>query len=216
MKKITLILCLIALLCIFSACNGGDTVVYDSNDAIFKLSMADSLEMYQTFTFYEKDSTKYSAFGEFIASYTEIKSTVTDDDKVIYVLNPLPEYDIWEVSRKEQEFSIYTDAEDNVALVSEKMQLFDERLGDYEFNGEFGYVPYHVDIKALFVPVTNVTTYGISVKFGKDKDSDGFNYVNVYSGEVCVGTIYYQATELVKENIEMWLTQYVKTNLFIY
>lgn len=171
----------------------------------------------------EEEYENYDAYNEFIDYYNgEFKNSCLDK---FYLLNPGYPQEGWGPYMNTRDFEIYTEEikEDEAyvnTLVSESIMLYDRKIGSpYDSNhyhGEpvlDGASHWTIYMRIFLFPIANELDGEIRLEFGEyNSEKWRFDhYINLYIGETCLGTCYYDAAVEIPLS---WYQNYFKTNLF--
>lgn len=99
----------------------------------------------------------------------------------------------------------------------EQIMLYSGVLGDggYQDPDDDGAVPWSIELKTFFVPIVDqIETNTIHLEFGNDSGDKYFPYyINIYIGNVCVGTSYYRVNTYISQR---WFQSYYRSYLLKY
>ena len=209
MKKLTAVI--ITFVALFGVCFGTagcnnaekDTVNYTATAPTIYYELDDSVKNEYVYKGYEK------------LIFTEEQDEITQfykenlSDSNLYLLNY--GYELWDANF--HYYNVYRGTGNNKLFARMNFSLFDKELGVWAPQNKPSGVNISLEFCMFIIPTESKAENGFKLEFGKSEDKFyGYNkYVNVYNGEECFATCYFDRG--VRSIEEEWFENYFANNL---
>lgn len=209
MKKFAAVI--ITFVALFGVCFGAagcndaekDTVNYTATAPAIYYELDDSVKNEYVYKGYEK------------LIFTEEQDEITQfykenlSDSNLYLLDY--GYELWDANF--HYYNVYRGTGNNKLFARMNFSLFDKELGVWAPQNKPSGVNISLEFCMFIIPTESKAENGFKLEFGKSKDKFyGYNkYVNVYNGEECFATCYFDRG--VRSIKEEWFQNYFANNL---
>ncbi len=211
MKKLTAVI--ITFVALFGVCFGAagcndaekDTINYTATAPVIYYELDDSVKNEYVYKGYEK------------LIFTEEQDEITQfykenlSDSNLYLLNY--GYELWDANF--HYYNVYRGTGNNKLFARMNFSLFDEELGVWAPQNKPSGVNISLEFCMFIIPTESKAENGFKLEFGKSKDKIyGYDkYLNVYNGEECFATCYFDRG--VGSIEEEWFENYFTNNLIM-
>lgn len=211
MKKLTAVI--ITFVALFGVCFGAagcndaekDTINYTATAPVIYYELDDSVKNEYVYKGYEK------------LIFTEEQDEITQfykenlSDSNLYLLNY--GYELWDANF--HFYDIYRGTDNNKIFAFMRFRLFDKELGVWAPQNKPSGVNISLEFCMFIIPTESKAENGFKLEFGKSKDKIyGYDkYLNVYNGEECFATCYFDRG--VRSIKEEWFENYFTNNLIM-
>lgn len=211
MKKLTAVI--ITFVALFGVCFGAagcndaekDTINYTATAPVIYYELDDSV----------KNEYVYKGYGKLI--FTEEQDEITQfykenlSDSNLYLLNY--GYELWDANF--HYYNVYRGTGNNKLFARMNFSLFDKELGVWAPQNKPSGVNISLEFCMFIIPTESKAENGFKLEFGKSKDKIyGYDkYLNVYNGEECFATCYFDRG--VGSIEEEWFENYFTNNLIM-
>ncbi len=211
MKKLTAVI--ITFVALFGVCFGAagcndaekDTINYTATAPVIYYELDDSVKNEYVYKGYEK------------LIFTEEQDEITQfykenlSDSNLYLLNY--GYELWDANF--HYYNVYRGTGNNKLFARMNFSLFDKELGVWAPQNKPSGVNISLEFCMFIIPTESKAENGFKLEFGKSKDKIyGYDkYLNVYNGEECFATCYFDRG--VRSIKEEWFQNYFANNLIM-
>ncbi len=211
MKKLTAVI--ITFVALFGVCFGAagcndaekDTINYTATAPVIYYELDDSVKNEYVYKGYEK------------LIFTEEQDEITQfykenlSDSNLYLLNY--GYELWDANF--HYYNVYRGTGNNKLFARMNFSLFDKELGVWAPQNKPSGVNISLEFCMFIIPTESKAENGFKLEFGKSKDKIyGYDkYLNVYNGEECFATCYFDRG--VRSIKEEWFQNYFTNNLIM-
>lgn len=211
MKKLTAVV--ITFVALFGVCFGvagcndaeKDTINYTATAPVIYYELDDSVKNEYVYKGYEK------------LIFTEEQDEITQfykenlSDSNLYLLNY--GYELWDANF--HYYNVYRGTGNNKLFARMNFSLFDKELGVWAPQNKPSGVNISLEFCMFIIPTESKAENGFKLEFGKSKDKIyGYDkYLNVYNGEECFATCYFDRG--VRSIKEEWFQNYFTNNLIM-
>lgn len=211
MKKLTAVI--ITFVALFGVCFGAagcndaekDTINYTATAPVIYYELDDSVKNEYVYKGYEK------------LIFTEEQDEITQfykenlSDSNLYLLNY--GYELWDANF--HYYNVYRGTGNNKLFARMNFSLFDKELGVWAPQNKPSGVNISLEFCMFIIPTESKAENGFKLEFGKSKDKIyGYDkYLNVYNGEECFATCYFDRG--VRSIKEEWFENYFTNNLIM-
>lgn len=209
MKKLTAVI--ITFVALFGVCFGAagcndaekDTINYTATAPVIYYELDDSVKNEYVYKGYEK------------LIFTEEQDEITQfykenlSDSNLYLLNY--GYELWDANF--HYYNVYRGTGNNKLFARMNFSLFDKELGVWAPQNKPSGANISLEFCMFIIPTESKAENGFKLEFGKSKDKIyGYDkYLNVYNGEECFATCYFDRG--VRSIKEEWFQNYFANNL---
>ena len=209
MKKLVCVI--IAFFAVSGVCIGAagcndaekDTINYTATAPVIYYELDDSVKNEYVYKGYEK------------LIFTEEQDEITQfykenlSDSNLYLLNY--GYELWDANF--HYYNVYRGTGNNKLFARMNFSLFDKELGVWAPQNKPSGVNISLEFCMFIIPTESKVENGFKLEFGKSKDKIyGYDkYLNVYNGEECFATCYFDRG--VRSIKEEWFQNYFANNL---
>ncbi len=211
MKKLVCVI--IAFFTVSGVCFGAAGCKNAENDALNYTATAPAV-YYKAYK-NNNNETQYTGYEKLI--FTEEQDEITQfykenlSDSNLYLLNY--GYELWDANF--HYYNVYRGTGNNKLFARMNFSLFDKELGVWAPQNKPSGVNISLEFCMFIIPTESKAENGFKLEFGKSKDKIyGYDkYLNVYNGEECFATCYFDRG--VRSIKEEWFQNYFTNNLIM-